>query len=105
MKKFTTEEIRDLFGQVVVGEISFSRMVEMINERVSEAENIPEEPKEGDLAIFWDYNKEFAIIKRYYRLNKGVEYRRHQDIQGLYWDNAIKFESKEQYEKLLNGEI
>jgi hypothetical protein len=64
-----------------------------------------EELKEGDLAIFWDHDKEFAIIKRYYRLNKGVEYRRHQDIQGLYWDNAIKFESKEQYEKLLKGEI
>ena len=64
-----------------------------------------EELKEGDLAIFWDHNKEIAITKRYYRLNKGVEYRRHQDIQGLYWDNAIKFESKEQYEKLIKGEL
>ena len=36
MKKFTTAEIRDLYGQVTMGEISFSRMVEVINERVSE---------------------------------------------------------------------
>jgi hypothetical protein len=105
MKELTEKEIRDLFNQVMFGEISFSRMVEMINERVSEAENIPEEPKEGDLAIFWDHDKEFAIIRMYYRSNNGVEYRRHQDIQGLYWDNAIKFESKEQFEKLIKGEI
>jgi len=105
MKKFTKQEIRDLFIPVMLGEISFSRMVEVINERVNEAEDVHAELKEGDLAIFWDHDKEFAIIKRYYRLNKGVEYRRHQDIQGLYWDNAIKFESKEQYEKLLKGEI
>jgi uncharacterized protein YodC (DUF2158 family) len=179
MKKFTTDEIRDLFNQVMLGEISFSEMVEVLNERVSEAEkpcveDIPkrkfkkgdkvrikhgvsskthnrakprfaeemddfigktmtvnrytdesgyvvcngsgwcfhedwlepyEELKEGDLAIFWDHDKEFAIIRRYYRLNKVVGYRLHQDIQGLYWANAIKFESKEQYEKLLKGEI
>jgi hypothetical protein len=64
-----------------------------------------EELKEGDLAIFWDHDKEFAIIRIYYRSNNGVEYRRHQDIQGLYWANAIKFESKEQFKKLIKGEI
>lgn len=169
MKKFTKQEIIELYGRVTLGEISFSRMVEILNERVSDA-NEPqkrkfkvgdkvvlksgykksdgliyldvfdlligkpltikgytdvgnvcfsdcpyifdedwlepyEELKEGDLAIFWDHDKEFAIIRRYYRLNKGVEYRRHQDIQGLYWDNAIKFESKDQYERLIKGEI
>ncbi len=105
MKKFTTAEIRDLLNRVMIEEISFSEMVEVINEMVSEAEDIPEELKKGDIAIFWDDSKKCAIIRMYYRLNEGVEYRRHQDIQGLNWDNAIKFESKEQYERLIKGEI
>ena len=46
--KVTVAEIKDLLNQVYRGEIRFSRMVEMVNE----AEDIPEEPKKGDLAIF-----------------------------------------------------
>ena len=42
MKKITTAEIKDLLNQVYRGEISFSRMVEMVNE----AEDTPEEPNE-----------------------------------------------------------
>lgn len=34
MKKFTTAEIRDLLNQVYREEISFSRMVEVLNEKV-----------------------------------------------------------------------
>lgn len=49
MKKFTTAEIRDLYGQVTMGEISFSRMVEILNERVVEA-NEPQY-KDGDFVI------------------------------------------------------
>ena len=64
-----------------------------------------EELKEGDLAIFWDDDKMDAIIRIYDRLNVGEGYIWHQDIQGYNWENAIKFESKEQYEKLLKGEI
>lgn len=61
-----------------------------------------EEPKKGDLAIFWDDgDKGYAIIKLYDR--KGDEY--HRDSSGSWWGNAIKFESKEQFEKVLNGEI
>ena len=171
MKTFTTEEIRDLFNQVMHEEISFSRMVEVINEMVSESEEPKfkkgdkvrikhgvsskthkgqypvfveemddligktmtvysyidwddyveceeteysfleewlepyEELKEGDLAIFWDESKKYATIRIYNRTNKSAGYLRHKDIQGLNWANAIKFESKEQYEKLLKGEI
>ena len=105
MKKFKTQEIRDLFNQVMHEEISFSRMVEVINEMVSEAEDIPAELKNGDLAIFWDNNKEHAIIRFYKKLNEREEYFQHKDQSGFYWKNAIKFESKEQYEKLLRGEI
>jgi hypothetical protein len=178
MKKFTTEEIRDLFNQVMLGEISFSRMVEMINERVNEAEkpcveDMPkrkfkagdkvrikhgvsskthhsispcfapemddligktmtvdrytirdnyvvcngsgwcfhedwlepyEELKEGDLAIFWDSNKESAMIGKYDYLTRTNPFM-HKDKAGNIWTNAIKFESKEQYEKLIKGEI
>lgn len=60
-----------------------------------------EELKEGDLAIFWDYDKGGAIISLYDK--KGHRY--HYDSRGIYWKNAIKFESKEQFEKILRGEI
>jgi len=60
-----------------------------------------DEPKKGDLAIFWDYDKDDAIIKLYDR--KDHEY--HYDSSGINWDSAIKFESKEQFEKVLRGEI
>ena len=60
-----------------------------------------EEPKNGDLAIFWDYSKDIAIM-RTYREKKGML---HYDSVGYPWKNAIKFESKEQFEKVLKGEI
>ncbi len=60
-----------------------------------------EELKKGDLAIFWDYDKDEATIRLYDK--KGHEY--HYDGNGIYWENAIKFESKEQFEKVLRGEI
>lgn len=181
MKTFTTAEIRDLLNQVYREEISFSRMVEILNEMVGEAEekcveDIPvrkfqkgdmvrikegisskthynimpvfiggmdeligktmtiggyinlkagyvvceesgcwfheewlepyvEELKEGDLAIFWDEDKKYATIRIYDRSNESARYIRHKDHKGSVWANAIKFESKEQYEKLLKGEI
>lgn len=175
MKKITTEEIRDLFNRVMIEEISFSEMVDVINERVSEAdkpcvENIPkckfkkgdkvmlksgyqkadwiithlpvspyyidkpltvvgyirngyicldeliyslpedwlepcvEELKKGDLAIFWNGDKRDAAIRIYERFNGG-EHFTHRDHQGINWKNAIRYKSKEQYEKLIKGEI
>ena len=170
MKKFTTAEIRDLYGQVVMGEISFSRMVEIMNERVSErVDEIPvrklkkgdkvrikegisnkthyniapafvkgmddligktmtvdsytydyvtcegyffsedwlepyEELKEGDLAIFWDYNKGSAFIGKYDYFIRDAPFP-HRDNKDNVWANAIKFESIEQYERLIRGEI
>ena len=64
-----------------------------------------EEPKKGDWAIFWDGVKKYAIISIYDRPYESGEYIRHKDDRGLIWANAIKFESKEQYRKLLRGEI
>ena len=105
MKKFTKQEILELYGQVTLGEISFSQMVEILNQRVSEAEDTPEEPKNGDLAIFWDEDERYAAIRIYDRLNESEEYFRYKDKMGDVWANAIKFESKEQYERLIKGEI
>jgi len=104
MKKFTIAEIRDLLNQVYREEISFSRMVEVLNERVSGAADIHEELKKGDLAIFWDGDKRDAAIRIYEHFNWG-EYFMYRDHQGLNWLNAIKFESKEQYDRLIKGEI
>jgi hypothetical protein len=60
-----------------------------------------DEPKKWDLAIFWDDDKAYATIRLYDK--KWHEY--HYDSYGIDWENAIKFESKEQFEKILRGEI
>ena len=60
--------------------------------------------KEGDLAIFWDYDKDAAII-RLYDGKSHEYYYDHCDNSDSHWKHAIKFESKEQFEKLLRGEI
>ena len=174
MKTFTKQEILELYGQVTLGEISFSQMVEIMNKRVSEAdkpcvEDIPvrkfkkgdkvvlksgykksdgllyltdfdrfignpltirgytdtecvhfsdcpyifeeewlepyEGLKKGDLAILWDDSKKYAIIRFYDRPDESEKCLRHKDNIEFSWANAIKFESKEQYERLINGEI
>ena len=57
--------------------------------------------KKDDLAIFWDDDKAYATIRLY-----GGRYREyHCDNSGMHWEHAIKFESKEQFEKVLRGEI
>ena len=178
-KTFTKQEIRDLLNKVIMDEVSFTRMVEIMNERVSERvsermEEIPvrkfkkgdkvrikdgvsskthhkiglsfveemddligkkmtvdryvngnnyveceeiywgfleewlepyEELKRGDLAIFWDEDKELAVLGFYEKLNESEESFRHKENSEFNWKNAIKFESKEQYERLTKGEI
>ncbi len=106
MKKFTTTEVIDLFNQVMREEIGFSEMVEVINEMVSEAEDAPEEPKEGDLAIFWQFDKTQAVVRLFDNKQGGVfQIPIYVDNTDHWWNNAIKFESKEQFEKLIKGEI
>ena len=63
-----------------------------------------EELKKGDLAIFWDEVKGYAIIRFYDQSDGSEGYLQHKDNIGFQWDNAIKFESIEQYRKLLKGE-
>jgi hypothetical protein len=74
------------------------------NYLVVEVENEEQELKEGDLAIFWDdYSgaARIAIHKRYDD-DEGL----YVDHRGMYWDNAIKWDgTKEQYEKVLRGEL
>ena len=60
-----------------------------------------DEPKNGDLAIFWDNDKDDAIV----RLYDKKDHMYHSDSYGMHWDNAIKFESKDQFEKVLREEI
>jgi hypothetical protein len=65
-------------------------------------EDIPAELKKGDLAIFWDnVSRRYASV----RIFSHLTLHRYFDISGVGWDNAIKFESKEQFEKLIKGEI
>ena len=183
-KTFTKQEVRDLLNKVIMDEVSFTRMVDIMNERVNErvservnerVEEIPvrkfkkgdkvklikgkkadrvhptplfyrdsmdrligkkltvtrysiensvitaesgyyfaedwlepyEELKKGDLAIFWEEKKKYATIRIYDQstINESEGYLRHKDNIGSNWKNAIKFESKEQYERLIKGEI
>jgi hypothetical protein len=63
-----------------------------------------EELKEGDLAIFWDDDKNAAVIGKYGKFTAGQPFP-HSNHREHIWKNALKFESKEQYKKLLKGEI
>jgi len=75
------------------------------NEEEKCIEDIPEKLKKGDFAIFWDDEKKYAAIRFYERLDESDEHLQHIDNIGFNWKNAIKFESKEQYEKLIKGEL
>ena len=64
-----------------------------------------EELKKGDLAIFWNDNKACAFIGKYNGLLVNNLPFPHKDNRGNAWTNAIKFESREQYERFINWEI
>lgn len=53
MKNFTTQEIRDLYNRFFREEISFTRMVEIMNEMVSERMDETNEPRynDGDFVV------------------------------------------------------
>ena len=60
------------------------------------------ELKDGDLAIFWDYEPRGAIIATYKQFVDGS----YVDHKAMSWDNAIKWDgTKEHYERVLRGEI
>lgn len=63
-----------------------------------------EELKKGDLAIFWDSDQAEARIGAYNQFYHGSPFP-HEDHIGNGFRNAIKFESKEQYGKLIKGEL
>lgn len=60
-------------------------------------EDIPKSntPEQGKLAIFWDKNRKSSYIRLYKGFTCGV----HRDNDDIGWDNAIKFESQEQFEE------
>ena len=67
-----------------------------------DGEKLVEFLREGDLAIFWDSDPSLAFIAIYQHFVDG----RYADHSALYWDNAIKWDgTKEQYERVLRGEI
>ena len=67
-----------------------------------DGEKLVEILKEGDMCIFWDSDPSLAFISIYQCFVGG----KHIDHMDCYWDNAIKWDgTKEQYEKVLRGEI
>ncbi len=68
---------------------------------------IPEEPKKGDWAIFWDDGLKPLIRLYHGKTDSGDS---HIDNSGIPWDNAVKWNGtkeqfEEQFEKVLRGEI
>ena len=62
--------------------------------------------KKGDLAIFWQFDKTQAVVRFFDNEQGGLfQIPTYVDNTGHWWSNAIKFESKDQYEKLIKGEI
>ena len=65
-------------------------------------EKLVEVPKKGDMCIFWDSTPREAMICVY----KEFEDDHYVDHLAMYWDNAIKWDgTKEQYERVLRGEL
>lgn len=61
-----------------------------------------DELNEGDLAIFWNNgSRHYASVRMY----GGLFMRDYCDTGGVRWDNAIKFQSKEQFERLIKGKL
>ena len=79
------------------------KVIDGKNYLVVEVEQEPE-LREGDMAIFWGYTPREAIIAVYgeFKEDENVHY----DYRGMCWDNALKWDgTKEQYEKVLRGEL
>ena len=92
-KTMTVDRYTDLGGFIACEGVDWSFHEDWLEPYV-------EELKEGDLAIFWDnVSRRYASVRIFGRLTVHG----YCDITGVRWDNAIKFESKEQYEKLING--
>ncbi|NCA80964.1 MAG: hypothetical protein EOM76_12460, partial [Sphingobacteriia bacterium] len=70
MKKFTKQEILELYGQVTLGEISFSQMVEIMNKRVREADK----PCVEDISV-----RKFKKGDKV-RIKEGISSKTHRDI-------------------------
>ena len=92
----TTLEIPEGSKAVISGKV-----IDGKNYLVVEVEQEPE-LKEGDLAIFWNYEPREAIIGHYKQFVGGY----YADITDYDWKNALKWDgTKEQYEKVLRGEL
>ena len=77
------------------------KVIDGKNYLVVEVEREPE-LKEGDLAIFWDYEPREAIIAPYKQFVDGS----YVDNMDCCWYDAIKWDgTKEQYERVLRGEL
>lgn len=73
------------------------------NFETMELEDIPEELKEGDLAVFWD-KPEFSIIAKYGGLISTGDGLLHLSSSGHTFRNAVKFDNFKQYENIIKGE-
>jgi len=79
------------------------KVIDGKNYLVVEMEREPEpELKEGDMCIFWNSGPSLAYISVYKHFLDGI----YVDVTDFYWKNAIKWDgTKEQYERVLRGEI
>ena len=92
----TTLEIPEGSKATIAGKVINGK-----NYLVVEVEQEPE-LKEGDMCILWNRDSSLAFISIYQHFVDG----KHVDYMNIYWDNALKWDgTKEQYEKVLRGEL
>lgn len=84
MKKFTTAEIRDLYGQVTMGKISFSRMTKVINQRMSE--RVSEEKKCIEDIPKRKFKKDDKV-----RIKEGISSKTHKSASPLFNESMDVF--------------
>lgn len=67
-------------------------------------EEHPQDLKEGDLVICWDHDEGCAIIAQFMQFHRGDKFGQYETVTTFY-NHAVKFESIEQYKRIINGEI
>jgi hypothetical protein len=85
----------------VNGKVTVEQYEDRIVMLIDEEKPKHKEPIIGELAIFWDIDKEWALVGIY--SGWSDEQNGHDSNVGFIWDNAILFESIEQYKEFVKG--
>ena len=84
-------------GVIVIESMELKQLKQPVEEH-------PEDLKEGDLVICWDHDEGCAIISQFMQFHRGDKFGQYETVTSFY-NHAVKFESIEQYKRIINWEI